>query len=94
MFLLRENRTTTVLIRKISKTKIGQLRYIYCNLLTHELRVCLSKLRRPQTIFVAIFEFLGAENPHKQQILAEFRKFKILKKYYTCVLIFGQIWFS
>ena len=34
---------------------------------------------------MAIFEFLGVETPHEQQILAEFRKFKILKKIlYLC----------
>ena len=30
------------------------------------LRVCLSKFEAPQTIFIAIFELSGVENPYKQ----------------------------
>ena len=58
------------------------------------LRVCLSKFEAPQTIFIAIFELSGVENPYKQWIVSKFVKFEKLKKYYVCVLSFCQIWFS
>ena len=44
------------------------------------LRVCLSKFEAPQTIFIAIFELSGVENPYKQWIFSKFVKFEILKK--------------
>ena len=58
------------------------------------LRVCLSKIKAAETIFMAIFELTGVENPHKQPMGIEFEKFTILEKYYVCVQNFGQIWFS
>ena len=58
------------------------------------LRVCLSKFEAPQTIFIAIFELSGVENPYIQRIFIEFVIFEISKKYYARVLNFCQIWFS
>ena len=49
------------------------------------LRVCLSKLEAPQTIFIVIFELSGVKNPYKQQISIKLAIFENLKKNTTVI---------
>ena len=43
---------------------------------------------------IAIFELSGADYPHKHVIWTKFAIFEKSKKYYVCVLRFGQKWFT
>ena len=73
--------------RKLQVRVIGP--FASCEKQLHfPLRVCLSKFEAPQTIFIAIFELSGVENPYIQRIFIEFVIFEISKEYYPCVLNF------